>query len=285
MQQDQPSTTAEGAARLRAAHQLFDSPRVLDDPIVLRLLGPGVETALQAERQRLEEPALRSLRASMAMRSRYAEDCLREAVARGVRQYVVLGAGLDSFAYRNPFERSALHVYEVDHPATQAWKRRRLADTGIALPSSLSFVPVDFEQQMVSDALRSGGFDRAQPAFVSWLGVTVYLTHAAIMRTLADVASLARGTEIVFGYVTSLEELSAARRAAVYAVAERAAAAGEPWRTFFEPAALAREVEQLGFTVVEDFGPEQAFERYFRGRSDGLRSGGVGRLMRARLGP
>src|SRR5215470_8829367 len=282
MQQDQPSTTAEGAARLRAAHQLFDTPRVLDDPIVLRLLGPGIETALRAARDRLEEPALRALRASMAMRSRYAEDCLREAVARGVRQYVVLGAGLDSFAYRNPFGPDALHVYEVDHPATQAWKRGRLADAAIELPTWLTFVPVDFERERLSDAMVRSGVDRTQPAFVSWLGVTVYLTHAAIMQTLADVATLAPGSEIVFGYVTSLQALDARRRAAISAVAERAAAAGEPWQTFFEPAALMRELEQLRFTVVEDFGPEQAFERYFRGRSDGLRSGGIGRLMRAR---
>lgn len=282
MQPGQPSTTAERAARLRAAHQLFDAPHVLDDPVVLRLLGPELAATLHAQRQVLERPALRSLRAGIAMRSRYAEDCLGDAIGRGVRQYVVLGAGLDSFAYRNPFD-SDLRVFEVDHPATQAWKCQRLADAGIELPDSLTFVPIDFERQALADALVSGGLDRSLPAFVSWLGVTVYLTRDAIMSTLAAVSSLAGGSEIVFGYMPPLELLSERQRTAISALAERAAAGGEPWRTYFDPSALAGELARLGFTVVEDFGPEQAFERYFRGRSDGLRSGGAGHLMRARV--
>jgi hypothetical protein len=144
---------------MRAAHQLLDHPRILEDAVVLRLIGAEQEAALRANPQVLDRPELRPLRVSIAVRSRYAEDSLRETVRRGVRQYVILGAGLDSFAYRNPFPPANLHVYEVDHPDTQTWKRQRLRDAGIELPQSLTFVPVDFERQTLADAMATGGFD------------------------------------------------------------------------------------------------------------------------------
>lgn len=285
MQHGRPSTTAERAALLRAAHQLLDDPHVLDDPVVLRLLGPDGEAAVRSNRQALEAPVLRALRASIAVRSRYAEDCLRDALRRGAQQYVILGAGLDSFAYRNPFDPGALRVYEVDHPDTQASKRERLRAAGIDLPGALTFVPIDFETQTLAGAMPASGFDPTLPTFASWLGVTVYLTRAAVLDTLAWVASLAAGSEIVFGYVVEPSLLRAPERAALAGLAERAAETGEPWRTFFAPPVLARELERLGFTGLEDLGPEQVFERYFRGRRDGLRPGGSGHLMRASLPP
>jgi methyltransferase (TIGR00027 family) len=275
------SATAERAALLRAAHPLLDDPTILDDPVVRRLIDPQQRTALAGDLSAFERPDLRRLRASIAIRSRYAEDCLRDAVQRGVRQYVVLGAGLDSFALRNPFVAEPLRVFEVDHPDTQACKRERLRAADLACPASLTFVPVDFEREALPDALPRAGFDPRQPAFVSWLGVTMYLTRDAVLGTLGYVASLAPGSEIVFNYVRSPATLVEPSRSAVEAMGARAAAAGEPWLTFFEPAALAAALAQLGFAPVEDVGPEEAFERYCRGRRDGLRPGSASHLVRA----
>ena len=274
-----PSTTAERAAVLRAAHQLLDRPSILEDPIALRLIGAERAAALRADPQPFDTPAARRLRASIAIRSRYAEDCLRDAVRRGVRRYVVLGAGLDSFAWRNPFP--GLRIYEVDQPATQAWKRQRVRDAGLELPASLTFVPVDFETANLAEAMRGVGIDAREPTFVSWLGVTVYLTREAVMATLAWVASLAPGSEVVFGYAIAPSSLGDRGRAAVERMAARAAASGEPWRTFFEPEVLRRDLERLGFAAIEDFTPAQAFARYLRGRDDGLRTGSAFRLMKA----
>ena len=282
MQSGQPSTTAERAALLRAAHQLFDQPRVLEDPIVMRLLAPERTAELSANPQAFERPALRNLRASIALRSRYAEDSLAEAVRRGVRQYVILGAGLDSFAYRNPFPAD-LRVYEVDHPATQAWKRARLQAAGIEEPEPLRFIPFDFERQPLLEALTAGGLDLHAPAFVSWLGVTVYLTREAVLGTLKALRSLAPGSEVVFSYLISSELMNERAQAAVSAIAARAAGSGEPWLTHFDPAELSGALTDLGFVQIEDFGGEQAVERYFRDRSDGLHPGGSGHLMRARV--
>lgn len=277
MESGRPSATAEGAAFLRVAHQLLDAPRILDDPVVLRLVGPADVDAVRAAPARFEEPFLRGLRAAIAIRSRYAEDALADAVARGVRQYVVLGAGLDSFAYRNPFPTDRLRVFEVDHPATQGAKRERLRAAGIAIPPSLAFVPIDFERDALPAAMAAGGFDATAPAFVSWLGVAAYLERAAVLATLAWVASLPAGSEIVLTYRTGAPPESPAAAA----MADHVAAVGEPWRSTFEPAELAAELRRLGFDRVEDFGPEAAFERYCRDRADGLRPGSLARLMRA----
>jgi methyltransferase (TIGR00027 family) len=283
MEAGRASATAERAALMRAAHQILDHPRILDDPIALRLIGAEREAALRQNVQAFDRPALRRLRASMAVRSRFAEDSLGNAVGRGVRQYVILGAGLDSFAYRNPFARSALRVYEVDHPDTQSWKRQRLRDAAIELPESLTFVPIDFERDTLAEAMARAGFDPAQPTFVSWLGVTVYLTREAVMHTLSYLSSLAPGSEIVFSYVIAPHLLDARGRLTVSTLAERAAAAGEPWLAYFEPAELVGALARLGFASVEEVGPEQAFARYGRGRTDGLRSGRAERLIRASL--
>lgn len=281
MRDDQPSKTAERAAVLRAAHQLLDAPPILDDRLAERLIPPDAAAALHANLESLNTPVLRALRASVALRSRYAEDRLRDAVARGVSQYVLLGAGLDSFAYRNPFPPSVLRVYEVDHPETQAWKRARLAAAGIAEPAGCHFVGVDFERETIAEAVARGGFDARARTFVSWLGVTVYLGQDAVRRTLAWAASLPAGSEIVFSYATPNRT---AGPSGMSILAGRAAALGEPWVTFFEPDALVHELAALGFTDIEDFGPEQAFARYFRQRPDGLMTGRSGHLMRARTG-
>ena len=281
MQDNQASKTALGAATLRAVHQLLDQPRIFTDPLAFKVIGAEAEAALRADLSPHLPPDRRAQRANIAARSRFAEDELAKAVATGMRQYVLLGAGLDTFACRNPHEAAGLRVFEVDHPATQAWKRRQLATAGLRLPQSLIFASVDFERQTLAEGLAAAGFDATKPAFFSWLGVTTYLTREAVMQTLGFVAALAPGTSIVFTYSTSPEKLAPAQRAIFAARAERVAAIGEPWRSFFEPAELARDLAALGFSAIEDLGPAEIHARYFAGRSDGFHPGPSGHLMRA----
>jgi methyltransferase (TIGR00027 family) len=198
-----------------------------------------------------------------------------------VRQFVLLGAGLDTFAYRNPF--ADLRVFEVDHPATQTWKRERLAAGAIAVPSNVTFVSVDFESQTVSRELEAAGFDASAPAFFSWLGVTTYLTRESIRSTLRFVVTAtSEAGGIVFDYATDPAALPLVARLAFDAMSRRVNAAGEPWQTFLEPFDLANELRTLGFTEIRDLGPEAINATYFAGRSDGLRVGSLGHVILAR---
>jgi methyltransferase (TIGR00027 family) len=273
-----PSQTAQATANLRAAHQLVDQPRIFDDPLALRIIGAQAEAIVRA---RAGRGTLAAFRPFVAVRSRYAEDELARAVQRGVRRYVVLGAGLDTFAYRSPYPGSRLRVFEVDHPATQVWKRERLQEAGIAIPASLTFAAIDFEKQTLADSLRQAGFTASEPAFVSMLGVVIYLTADAVRSTLKLVASLPRGTEIVFDYAVPPSVLAESDRALHDQTARGVAARGEPWLTYYEPAALDRELRGIGFTRIEDLGPEALHKRYFEGRTDGLHLPGVARLVKA----
>ena len=296
MEEGRPSSTALGAAMLRAAHLLLDDePKILKDDFASVFSGVENEAALRAALERMQtnfarrtSPALaqalvRHLRASVTMRSRYTEDELSNALARGIRQYVILGAGLDSFAYRRRDVADVLRVFEVDHPATQQWKRGRLQELGIELPPNLTFIPINFEQQTVTAALQAGGYRLEEPAFFSWLGVIGYLTEEATFKTLREVVAAAPGSEIVFGYGVQealLDEESRQMRALVKA---GVAAQGEPILTLFEPTSLAARVKELGFAQVWDFGPEEANARYFAGRADGLHVANLNHLMKARV--
>lgn len=281
MRDGRPSKTAFRVALRRAAHQVLDVPRVLEDPLALAIVGADAGELRSDETS--QSRISRVMRAFMAVRSRYAEDGLAAAFQDGTRQYVVLGAGLDTFAYRNPF--SGLRVFEVDHPATQGWKRHRLEVAGIAIPESMTFAPVDFERQTLAEGLARAGLRRDQKAFFSWLGVIPYLTRSAALETLRFVASLPPGSEIVFDYALPPESLDPVRRQAFDALAARVAASGEPFQTFFDPAELETELRRIGFASFEDLETEEINARYFSGRSDGLRvAGGLGRLMKARVG-
>jgi len=267
-------------ARLRAAHQLLDTPAIFDDPLALPVLGPEDCVQVQTNARTYDAGFSRILRAAMAVRSRFAEDELARAAAGGVRQYVVLGAGLDTYACRHQHD-AALRVFEVDHPATQAWKRKLLAASSITVPDSLRFVPVDFERDALADALRTAGCDLAQPVFFSWLGVTLYLTGQAIFDTLRLVACLPRGSGIVFDYGVRPELLGDLERAGVEYFARRYAEQGEPWLSFFDPADLCARLRGMGFSTVQDFGRDALETRYFAGRGDNLRLGGGTHLMLA----
>jgi len=279
MQEGNFSRTALRVAIRRAAHQLLDEPKVLDDPLALRIIGAEAADALRTNPKEHHAFA-RAFRAFMAARSRYAEDELARAFAQGVRQYVVLGAGLDTFAYRNP--HSGLQVFEVDHPATQAWKREQLQTAGISIPASLTFVPIDFERQTLADGLESAGFDDGATAFFSWLGVTPYLTREACMSTLSFIAKMPAGSGVVFDFAIDPALLNAGQREALGALSKRVAAAGEPFQLFFDPATLQVELQAMGFRRTEFLRGKELNARYFEDRKDGLMvRGGLGHLMGA----
>jgi methyltransferase (TIGR00027 family) len=281
MQEGQFSRTAQRVAIRRAAHQLLDEPKVLDDPLALRIIGAEAAEALRSSR-RERHGFSRAFRAFMVARSRYAEDQLAQAVAHGVNQCIVLGAGLDTFACRNP--HPGLQVFEVDHPATQAWKRGQLQAAGIAVPPSLTFVPVDFERQTLADELRLAGFKETDAAFFSWLGVTPYLTHAAFAVTVSFIAKMPVGSGVVFDFAVDRKLLNLGQRIALDVLANRVAAAGEPFQLFFDPRKLQEELKGIGFRRTEFLNGEILNARYFNDRTDGLRvRGSLGHLMGAWL--
>jgi methyltransferase (TIGR00027 family) len=284
MKEDRPSATAERVALRRAAHQLLDDPKIFDDPVALRIIGKESASALQTDPYQYENTPLSPyLRAFVAARSRYAEDELALGVQRGVGQYVILGAGLDTFAYRNPHPEGVLQVFEVDHPTTQAWKRARLEEIGINFPPDLTFAPVDFETQTLAEGLRNASCDPDKGTFFSWLGVTEYLTTEAVMATLRFITAAPVGSGIVFDYMISPSLLTPAQRSRFDALAQRVASAGEPWQTFFDPGSLMRDLQAMGFGYVEDNGPEEINARYFKNRKDGLRVGSLSHVMIARV--
>lgn len=299
MEEGRPSATSMIAAMFRAAHLFLDSePKVLLDDFALPLSGVGNEAALRATLDALlTETARRTdlefahavfnfYRAFVLMRNRYAEDELEKAIARGVRQYVILGAGLDSFAYRHHDPAKRVQVFEVDHPATQQWKRTQLQELHVPLPSHLTFIPLDLEQQTLQEALQAGGYQIELPGFFSWLGVTQYLTEEAVFKTFRLVASATPGGEIVFEYALQEARLDEVNRRMLAVFKANSAARGEPWLSFFEPVSLAARLKEVGFTEVEDFGPEEANARYFSDRADGLklRVPSPAHMMKARVG-
>jgi methyltransferase (TIGR00027 family) len=269
METGRASKTALGVAIRRAAHQLVDLPPVLDDPIAVRLVGSGYRGKIG----RASHPVGRDLRAFVAARSRYVEDQLAAFVERGGVQYVVLGAGLDTFAYRNPFP--GLRVFEVDFPATQEWKRALLDEAEIAQPEGLRFVPLDFEHQTLAEGLAEAGFDKGAAAFFGWLGVVPYLTLAAFRATLGVIAQLPAGSGVSFDYAVAPETLSEVGRKAFDALAGRVAAAGEPFQLFFTPEEMEGELRGAGFMRVEQLDSDRLNELYFTDRADGLKLSAV----------
>jgi methyltransferase (TIGR00027 family) len=225
-------------------------------------------------------PVLAGARAQVVVRSRYTEDCLARSAARGVRQYVILGAGLDSFGYR-PGLAGQVRVFEVDHPATQGWKREVLAAAGIEPPGAVTYVAADLETGSLADHLAQAGFDLSQPALVSWLGVTMYLTRAAIGRTLAAVGRLAGGTEIIADYMLPAGLRDAAGDTYASLVQPVAAEWGEPWLTFLAPGDMAGLLARHGFAVAEQAGQREAIGAALWDRRDSLRPARLSVLARA----
>jgi methyltransferase (TIGR00027 family) len=282
-----PSRTALRVALRRAAHQLYDArPLVFDDPIAVRILGPHtaeIERTPGRNPDHKPRPFSIGLRAHLVARSRYAEDQLALAVAGGVTQYVLLGAGLDTFAFRNPWPH--LRVFEVDHPATQAWKRELLQTSNLAAPANLTYVPVDFERQPLPSELRIAGLDPTAPTFFAWLGVVPYLTLQAFRATLSFIASQPPGSGLIFDYGQPRAALPPLEQLAHDSLASRVELAGESFQLFFTPPQIACELTTLtAFRLIEDLGSVEINARYFANRTDNLRLlGSAARLLSAWL--
>jgi methyltransferase (TIGR00027 family) len=286
MEASRSGGTAETAAFMRALHLAIDGdPKIYEDPLAAVLIGPERAMALETASLMSQTPELTAFRAIFLVRQRFAEDELAKAVARGVRQYVILGAGLDSLAYRHTDLTGMLRILEVDHASTQQWKRRRLTERGITIPGNLTFVPFDFEVQDLAEAMASSPFRTADPAFFSWLGVTQYLSEDAVFKTLRYVASsTAAGSEIVFQIVLPQSTLSGEDRAVIAAASTHAAQKGEPWRSFLEPEALEARLRAMGFADVHHLTMAEASIRYLEGRTDELWLPNAFELITARVG-
>ena len=279
-----PSRTAYRVALRRAAHQVFDRPIVFPDPLALRILGLANADRRTLDKSELRAPARPgsvSLRAFLVARSRFAEDALHAAYGVGVRQYVLLGAGLDTFAYRNP--HPDLRVFEVDHPTTQAWKLDLLQDNNIAAPSSVTYVPVDFQCDLLGERLAVTGFEQTRPAVFAWLGVVPYLSYAGFSATLDYLSGCAPGSLLIADYGLPRDCLPFLEQLAFDSLAARVAAAGEPFQLFFTSAELHAELGRRGWQVKEDLDRAAINARYFaEGKLKCLGSGA--HLLQAQLG-
>jgi len=264
-----PDDTAVRVALWRALHVEVDSPpHVLEDTVGLMLAAPD-----DAWRSRPDmSPFTRPFRASIVARARFIEDLVVEQLERGVGQYVILGAGLDTFAQRRPELASRLAVFEIDRPAPQAWKRQRLIDLGLGVPSFLRFVPVDFEAgDAWWDRLAAAGFNSEQPAVVASTGVSMYLTKHAIATTLRQVAALAPGSTLAMSFMLPIEMAEPELRPGIERAMAGARANGTPFISFFTPTEMLTLASDAGFKEVQHVSAAMLAERYFAHRSDGLR--------------
>jgi methyltransferase (TIGR00027 family) len=277
MQHGQASVTALGAAGHRAAHQVLERGFVFADPLALRILGQDADDAIALAKER---PERRPLRLFIAMRSRFAEDSARRAIEKGVRQILVMGAGFETFAYRLE-PAGDMRVFELDHPATQAEKRRRLTEARIAEPRHVSYVAHDFEHGSMTGALEAAGFDPSKRTFVLWLGVTPYLTEEAVFATLSELARLPGGAEVVFDYANPPDATNEANTRNFHReMAERVAASGEPFRGYFDSAELHARARELGFSDIEDLDRAALVARYLPDASAAPRPGPGGHVVR-----
>lgn len=288
MEEKQAGVTALVTAYSRAYHATHDDPKIFDDFLADQMFTAEEHLFFDqnlAGLLPLIDPALAESHPNQASalawvmqlhngpitlsRSRYTEDRLDEAIQQGVQQYVILGAGLDTFAFRRPELADRLHVFEVDHPTTQALKRQRISMAGWQIPPHLHFVPVDFSRQPLVDALKNAAFDPQKLSFFSWLGVTYYLTQEAIESTLQTIANIAPGgSTLVFDYMDTdafIPEKAGKTNQWMQNITRQA---GEPMKTGFDPQKLAGDLKQLGFSLQDNLSPSEIEDRYFQGRND-----------------
>jgi methyltransferase (TIGR00027 family) len=258
------SRTAFGTAYMRAAHQLIDKPPViLDDTVIVKLIGqPATVRIIQAP-ELYQTQELQALRSHVVLRSRFAEDRLSDAVKRGVEQYIILGAGLDTFAYRQPEWASQLRIFEIDHPGTQNTKVKLLKSAKIDIPKNVTLASIDFEKETLKEGLLRHRISFTYPTFFSWLGVTMYLNESAIDSVLSTITNFPKGSEIVLTYARSDDTPSTFER--------RSADLGEPWLSFFTIDAMEAKLNKLGFTKIEFLDVDKADKLYFRESGGSLR--------------
>ena len=258
MKPNEPSRTALMIARQRAAHQLLDHGSILDDPFAMKILCEDEKDVLQFANA---HPLASIGRLFAAARSRIAEDALSAAVERGFRQIIILGAGFDTYALRSPHGSRQMRIYEVDQPATQAWKRQRMAEAQLTVPPWLTFVPVDFEWDDLGKTLVGAGFQQSSPAFFTWLGVVPYLTQEAVVSTLDYMASIEK-SEVVFDYMEPPQAFSEEMRELVAKRTEQLKKMNERWASRFEPAGMAAILRSHGFCDIEDINYREITSRF-----------------------
>lgn len=291
--EDKPSQTAQFAAAHRAYHLMHDRPAILEDDAAGWLLGPPLSAILHSAPLRwlFWRPLIAKVRpisAFVVVRSRYAEDCLAQAIGSGCRQYVILGAGLDSWALRHT--ESGVTVFELDQPATQQWKAARISSRLGAAPAHLVLIPIDFEREAIADALPVAAlgrqYDRTAQALVSWLGTICYLTRPAIAKTFASLAAVcATGSRVVFDYFQPKAAMSAADLQLFETLDAGGARRGEPMQTLLEAGEMAEILAAAGWRVVEDLSASDIRRRYLANRTDGLDIPGFARLCCAKISP
>jgi methyltransferase (TIGR00027 family) len=265
------SNTALGTLFMRGVHQLLDAkPLILDDPATLTLLGEDACRQIKNTGDHHRTLEARALRTHVILRSRFAEDRLAESVARGITQYVILGAGFDTFAYRQPLWATALKIFEVDQPATQAQKKLRLKQAGIELPPNLTFVDIDFEHEPLCDGLLRSGVSFAETSFFSWLGVTMYLKEDAIDVVLRTIAQFPLESEIAFTFAQPPDSLSGTETSFHASLSKVVSGLGEPFVSFFTPTAIETKLRKIGFKTIAFLSHEEAEKRYFRQRPKDL---------------
>jgi methyltransferase (TIGR00027 family) len=277
----QPSQTMLQTALLRAAHQLLDAPRIFDDPIAVDFVPEASREAILLEEQKYRTPVLSVRRASIVLRSRFAEDRLAAAAARGVRQYVIAAAGLDTFPWRQPSFAREMRIFVTDLPESLAVLQDCVRRRGLPQPANLTYVPIDLEHKALLEPLVAAGFDPELPAFCSALGIIQFLTPDAVDALLIFAARRARGSEIVFSFTPPDDELGERELSGVRESQLRTQGYGEPWLTRLRPSQLTARLSLLGYSDIELLTPERANHRYFHGRADGLASTSSGQVMAA----
>jgi methyltransferase (TIGR00027 family) len=282
----QPSFSALTAAAARAAHLLVDGqPTIFADPLAAALLGDRAEELIAYHRLHGTHPVLSGARVQVTCRSRYAQDALARAVGAGVTQYVILGAGLDSFAYRGGPLAGRVRVFEVDHPASQRVKQVALAAAGIEVPDSVRYVPADLARDPLARCLAVAGFDAAAPAVIAWLGVTMYLTAEAVAQTLTAVAGLAPGTELIADYLLPQDARDEAGALFGTLVAQASAEQGEPWHSYFTPDQMADLAGRAGFGAVRAVSQRDTIPAELWRRADSLRPARLAVLFHGTVQP
>jgi methyltransferase (TIGR00027 family) len=268
----QASYTMVRTAAWRAAHQLLDRPRIFEDPVAVGLVPEASEQAIRDDIDMHSSPFNVLLRAAFVHRSKFTEERLAAAAARGVRQYVIVGAGLDTFPWRQPPFARDMRIFFVDHPSTLAWSLERFRERGLPVPPNLTFVTADLEALEIAGRLAEHGFDRQVPAFFSMLGVAQYISRNATETLLGFVGALPPGSEIVFTFSPPDDEMDSDAVAVTDWSVEATAKTGEPWLTRMRASEMMALLKSLGFSDVFHLTPQLAQERYFSGRTDALRA-------------
>jgi len=269
---------------MRGVHQLLDAkPLILEDSVSLQMLGSETVGRIQNNAAHYRTPASQALRSHVVLRSRFAEDCLRDAAARGVARCVILGAGFDTFAFRQPAWARHLKIFEVDQPASQGWKISKLDEAGLSVPSNVKFAGIDFERESLRDGLTRGGVSAGEPAFFSWLGVTMYLQEEATDAVLRTIAEFPAQSEVVFTFTQPLETMPGGENRFHASLAEIVSGAGEPFVGYYTPGRIEEKLRALGFRTVAFLSKEEAYERYYRNRPQDLIIPGRSAIVRAVL--